>query len=81
MTTPAVRRGPVLAVEVLTVQEAAASLRISRGLAFAAVRDGSLSSVAIGPRILIPRRQLKTGSERRDAGGPEHRDARRSWPR
>jgi excisionase family DNA binding protein len=44
---------------VLTVQEAADYLRISRGLAFAAVRDGSLPSVRIGRRILIPRRQLE----------------------
>jgi excisionase family DNA binding protein len=49
----------VLTVEVLTVQEAAAYLRISRGLAFAAVRDGSLPSVRIGRRILIPRWQLE----------------------
>ncbi len=54
MTAPAAERGPVL-----TVQEAAAYLRISRGLAFAAVRDGSLPSVRIGRRILIPRRQLE----------------------
>ena len=40
MTAPAAERGPVL-----TVQEVAAYLRISRGLAFAAVRDGSLPSV------------------------------------
>ena len=44
---------------VLTVEEAAAYLRISRGLAFAAVRDGSLPCVRIGRRILIPRRQLE----------------------
>ena len=44
---------------VLTVEEAAAYLRISRGLAFAAVKDGSLPCVRIGRRILIPRRQLE----------------------
>jgi excisionase family DNA binding protein len=44
---------------VLTVQEAADYLRISRGLAFAAVRDGSLPSVRIGRRIRVPRRQLE----------------------
>ena len=43
---------------VLTVDEAAAYLRISRGLAFAAVRDGTLPSLRIGRRILIPRRAL-----------------------
>lgn len=54
MTAPAAQSGPVL-----TVEEAATYLRISRGLAFAAVRDGSLPSVRIGRRILIPRRQLE----------------------
>ena len=44
---------------VLTVDEAALYLRISRGLAFAAVRDGTLPSVRIGRRILVPRRQLE----------------------
>ena len=43
---------------VMTVDEAAAYLRISRGLALAAVRDGTLPSVRIGRRILVPRRQL-----------------------
>jgi excisionase family DNA binding protein len=50
---------PADAASVLTVEEAAAYLRISRGLAFAAVRDGSLPSLRIGRRILIPRRQLE----------------------
>jgi excisionase family DNA binding protein len=44
---------------VLTVEEAARYLRISRGLAFAAVRDGSLPSIRIGRRILIPRSRLE----------------------
>ncbi len=54
MTEPAANDGPVL-----TVEEAAAYLRISRGLAFAAARDGGLPCVRIGRRILIPRRQLE----------------------
>ena len=54
MTAPAAEGGPVL-----TVEEAAAYLRISRGLAFVAVRDASLPCVRIGRRILIPRRQLE----------------------
>jgi len=47
------------ASSVLTVDEAAVYLRISRGLAFAAVRDCTLPSVRIGRRILVPRRQLE----------------------
>ena len=43
---------------VLTVDEAAAVLRVSRGLAFAAVRAGTIPHVRIGRRILIPRAAL-----------------------
>ena len=52
---------------VLTVDEAAVYLRISRGLAFAAVADGTLPSVRIGRRILVPRRQLEALLD-----GPQH---------
>ena len=44
--------------QVLTVDETARLLRISRGLAFTAVRDGTLPSIRIGRRILIPRQAL-----------------------
>jgi excisionase family DNA binding protein len=43
---------------VFTVEEAAALLRISRGLAFAAVRSGSIPHIRIGRRILVPRGAL-----------------------
>ncbi len=43
---------------VLTVDEAAALLRISRGLAFAAVRDGTIPHLRVGRRILVPRTAL-----------------------
>jgi excisionase family DNA binding protein len=43
---------------VLTVDEAAKILRISRGLAFQAVRAGALPHIRIGRRILIPRAVL-----------------------
>ncbi len=43
---------------VLTVEEAAVLLRVSRGLAFAAVRTGAIPHVRIGRRILIPHRAL-----------------------
>lgn len=38
----------------LTVDEAAALLRIGRGSAYALVRGGRLRSIKIGRRILIP---------------------------
>ena len=38
----------------LTVDEAAAILRIGRGSAYALVRSGRLRSIKIGRRILIP---------------------------
>ena len=43
---------------VLTVDEAAVLLRVSRGLAFAAVRTGTIPHLRIGRRILIPRSAL-----------------------
>lgn len=45
---------------VLTVDEAAQLLRISRGLAFQAVHTGALPHLRIGRRILIPRAALHT---------------------
>jgi len=44
---------------VLTVEEAAKILRISRGLAFNAVRNGDIPHLRIGRRILIPEHGLK----------------------
>jgi excisionase family DNA binding protein len=44
--------------DILTVDEAARLLRISRGLAFAAVRQGDIPSVRVGRRILVPKTQL-----------------------
>ncbi len=66
MTAEAEEPGPS---PVMTVDEAAAYLQISRGLAFAAVRDGTLPSVRIGRRILVPRRQLEALLD----GGPAGR--------
>ncbi len=38
----------------LTVTEAAACLGLSRGTAYQAVREGSIPSIRIGRRILVP---------------------------
>jgi excisionase family DNA binding protein len=43
---------------VLTVEEAAQLLRISRQSAYAAVRAGELPVVKIGRRLLVPRHRL-----------------------
>ncbi|MDX6287690.1 MAG: Helix-turn-helix domain [Frankiales bacterium] len=43
---------------ILTVEQTAELLGISRGLAFAAVRTGEIPSVRIGRRILVPRDRL-----------------------
>ena len=43
---------------VFTVDEAAQLLRISRGLAFSAIHSGTIPSLRIGRRILIPRAAL-----------------------
>jgi excisionase family DNA binding protein len=45
--------------EVITVTEASRILRISRNLAYEAVRSGQIPSVKIGRRILIPRAALE----------------------
>lgn len=46
--------------EVLTVDETARFLRISRGLAFAAARRGEIPTVRVGRRLLVPRASLLT---------------------
>jgi excisionase family DNA binding protein len=43
---------------VLTVEEAAALLRISRGSAYEAVRCGQIPVLRLGRRILVPRAKL-----------------------
>ncbi len=51
---------------ILTVEQTAKLLGISRGLAFAAVRTGEIPHIRIGRRILVPRdtllRLVATGS-------------------
>jgi excisionase family DNA binding protein len=42
----------------LTVEEAAAALGVSRGLAYEAVRLGQIPSIKIGRRLLVPRAAL-----------------------
>lgn len=44
--------------DILTVEETARFLRISRALAFAAVRQGDIPSVRVGRRILVPKTPL-----------------------
>jgi excisionase family DNA binding protein len=44
---------------VLTVEEAAELLRISRWSAYQAVRAGELPTIRVGRRILVPRRRLE----------------------
>ena len=44
---------------VMTVDEAAAALGISRGLAYQLVRQGDIPSLRLGRRIVIPRHALE----------------------
>jgi excisionase family DNA binding protein len=46
--------------DVLTIDETARLLRISRGLAFAAARRGDIPAVRVGRRLLVPRARLLT---------------------
>ena len=43
---------------VLTVEEAAVILRLSRGTAYEAVRRGDIPTIRIGRRLLVPRARL-----------------------
>lgn len=45
--------------DVLTVQEAARILRISRNATYEAIRLGVLPALRIGRRILVPKRALE----------------------
>jgi len=45
--------------KVLTVEEVAKELRISRNLAYRQVREGKIYSIKCGDRYLIPRRALE----------------------
>jgi excisionase family DNA binding protein len=56
----------------ITVHEAARLLRISRTLAYEAVRNGTLPSVKIGRRLLIPIAALERmleGTAQHDTNG------------
>ncbi|MHB8804607.1 MAG: helix-turn-helix domain-containing protein [Coriobacteriia bacterium] len=44
---------------VLTVAEVAQVLRISRGVAYEAVRNGSIPSIRIGRRVLVAKRTVE----------------------
>lgn len=44
---------------VLTIEEAAMMLRISRQSAYEAARRGEIPTVRIGRRLLVPRRRLE----------------------
>jgi excisionase family DNA binding protein len=44
--------------DVLTIDETARILRISRGLAFAGARRGDIPAIRIGRRLLVPRAAL-----------------------
>jgi excisionase family DNA binding protein len=44
--------------DVLTIEETARFLRISRGLAFAGARRGDIPAIRVGRRLLVPRAAL-----------------------
>ena len=57
---------------VLTVEELAKELRISRSLAYRQVREGKIYSIKCGDRYLIPTRsleQLLSGGDDKGGGG------------
>ena len=52
----------------VSVEEAAALLGISRGLAYELVAKGDLPSLRLGRRIVVPRRVLEAMVDAVDAG-------------
>jgi excisionase family DNA binding protein len=55
---------------VVSVEEAAVVLGISRGLAYELVRQGVIPSIRLGRRLVVPRRRLVAlveGDERAEA--------------
>ena len=58
--------------ETLTVEEAAHVLGVGRNAAYAAVRDGSIPTIRIGTRYVVPRAALDRLLE---SGGPRGVDA------
>lgn len=51
----------------MTIEEAARVLGVSRGLAYAAARDGTLPTIRIGRRLLVPTERLTALLEGREA--------------
>ncbi len=65
---------------VLTVEEAAGLLRISRGLAYEIVRSGRLPSIRLGRRLLVPRSALERMLAEADVGAGENDGADLDFP-
>ena len=58
--------------KVITVEELATELRISRSLAYRQVREGKIYSIKFGDRYLIPKKSLErllSGGDNRGGGG------------
>ena len=58
---------------VLTVEEAARILRVSRAFAYELLNRGELPCIRLGRRILVPRRALERFIEERPAAAGERR--------
>ena len=56
---------------VLTVEEAAKILKISRGSAYEACRKGDIPTLRIGRRLLVPRARLEAMLAGDGAGGDD----------
>jgi excisionase family DNA binding protein len=63
--------------QTLTVEQAAKALGVSRGLAYQAARDGSLPTIRLGRRLLVPRcrlEQLLAGEDLNGNAAPNGRE-------
>lgn len=64
-------------MDMLTVKDVCAKLRISRWMVHRLIRSGALASVKIGTRRLIPRHSLEAYEKQLEEGGPGY--GRKAW--
>jgi len=65
---------------VVTVDQAAKALGISRGLAYEMARQGRIPAIRLGRRLLVPRSALERMLAEADVGAGENDGAGRDFP-
>ncbi len=65
---------------VVTVDQAAKALGISRGLAYEMARQGRIPAIRLGRRLLVPRSALERMLAEADVGAGDNDGAGRDFP-